>query len=114
MTYDEIAAFFAVPRPTVVLNFERERGPANSPSPNVEPADKTAADILNRMWKTASGRRQLIAAGSADGISQVIGKSPTAVKEAGIIWDEQIQPALKAARYGTRIEREERRRKGRS
>lgn len=114
MTYDEIAAFFAVPRPPAVPDIERERVPANSPSPNVEPADKTAADILNRMWKTDSGRRQLIAAGSADGISQVIGKSPTAVKEAGVIWDEHIKPALSGARYGAKIEREERRRKGRS
>jgi isocitrate lyase len=56
----------------------------------------------------------LIAAGSAAGISRLIGMSETAVKEAGIIWLETIKPALSAARYAARIERDERRRKGRS
>ena len=83
----------------------------NRPS---DAADETTAEILNRMWRTSSDRRQLIAAGSAAGISRLIGMSETAVKEAGIILDEKIKPALAAARYAARIERDERRRKGRS
>ena len=77
-------------------------------------ADETTAEILNRMWRTPSDRRQLIAAGSAAGIGRLIGMSETAVKEAGIIWLETIKPALSGARYAARIERDERRRKGRS
>jgi len=87
---------------------------AGSGNRRSDAADETTAEILSRMWRTADGKRQLKAAGSAEGISQLIGKSETAVKEAGIIWDEKIKPALSGARYATRIEREERRRKGRS
>ena len=93
---------------------ERERVPVNNTSPNVEAADETAAEILSRMWKDPRERHQLIAAGSADRIAQLIGKGATVVKQAGIIWDENIKPALAAARYAAKIEREERRRKGRS
>lgn len=77
-------------------------------------ADETTAEILNRMWKAPRERQRLIAAGSAAGIAPLIGKGATAVKTAGIIWDEKIKPALAAARYAARIERDERRRKGRS
>lgn len=77
-------------------------------------ADETTAEILNRMWKAPRERQRLIAAGSADGIAPLIGKGATAVKTAGIIWVEKIKPALAAARYAARIERDERRRKGRS
>jgi hypothetical protein len=114
MTYDEISAFFAVPRHPVASEAEREHLPVNKPSPNVEAADETAAEILNRMWKAPRERQRLIAAGSADGIAQLIGKGATAVKTAGIIWVENIKPALAAARYAAKIEREDRRRKGRS
>lgn len=114
MTYDEIAAFFAVPRHPVVSDVEREQVPAEYASPTVESVDETATDILSRMWKTSDGRRQLKAAGSAAAIGLLIGKGATAVKTAGIIWDEKIKVSLEAARYAARIERADRRRRGRS
>lgn len=97
-----------------IREVERERVPVKNPLPNVEAADETAAEILSRMWKDPRERHQLIAAGSADRIAQLIGKGATVVKQAGIIWDEKIKPALAAARYAAKIEREERRRKGRT
>ena len=114
MTYDEIAAFFAVPLNTPPLGDEVEEMPLNeAPSTGVV-ANETTSEILDRMWRNPRDRQRLIAAGSADKISKLIGKSKTAVIDSGPIWDEKLKLALNGTRFGVKLVRQEGRRKGQS
>ena len=63
-----------------------------------KPRGKTAAELLQEWWSDADKRERLLNAGSADRIARLIGKSETAVKEAGPIWTSKIAPALKSCR----------------
>lgn len=65
----------------------------------------TAAEILHRWYSDPRKKPQLLAAGSAEGVGNLIGKSKSAVIGAGPIWDDKIKPALAGQRAYARIER---------
>jgi hypothetical protein len=72
------------------------------------PRGETTAERLTKLWKDKeSGRKKLLAAGTAEGVALLIGRSKTAVVEAGPIWDDKIAPALKAQRDLSRYHRDE-------
>jgi hypothetical protein len=73
------------------------------------PRGEPTAELLRQLWNTTEGKSKILAAGSAEKIGMVIGKSATAVKEAGPIWDKKILPALEAHRSLVRLHREEER-----
>jgi hypothetical protein len=66
-----------------------------------------AAERLRQMWIDLEGKKKILAAGNAEGVARLIGRSKTAVVEAGPIWDDKIAPALKAQRDLVRYHREE-------
>jgi hypothetical protein len=82
-----------------------------------QPADETkptrrgepTAERLRQLWIDPEGKKKILAAGNAEGVAYLIGRSKTAVVEAGPIWDGKIAPALKAQRDLARYHREEER-----
>jgi len=71
------------------------------------PRGEPAAELLRQLWSTPEGRQQILTAGSAEKVALMIGKSKTAVVEAGPIWDDKIAPQLKAQRDLVRYHRSE-------
>jgi hypothetical protein len=65
----------------------------------------TAAEILHRWYSDPRKKPQLLAAGSAEGIGRLIGKSKSQVIGAGPVWDDKIKPALAGQRTYARMER---------
>lgn len=63
-----------------------------------KPRGKTTGELLGEYWRDPKKRQQLLNAGSAERIGKLIGKSETAVKEAGPIWTDKIAPWLKSVR----------------
>lgn len=114
MTYDEIVAFFSVPRGGLSPKAEDNAPPVSEQGAPNKGRKETTAELLTRLWADPAERRLLRAAGSAAGIADYTGRSETSIKESGMIWDEKIKPSLQAARYASRIEREEAKRKRRS
>jgi hypothetical protein len=88
---------------------------APTPPASGQPTDETkpkrrgepAAERLRQLWVDPEGKKKILAAGNAEGVARLIGKSKTAVVEAGPIWDDKIAPALKAQRDLVRYHREE-------
>jgi hypothetical protein len=71
------------------------------------PRGEPAAELLRKLWSTPEGKQQILTAGSAEKVALMIGKSKTAVVEAGPIWDDKIAPQLKAQRDLVRYHRSE-------
>ncbi|MCX7432667.1 MAG: hypothetical protein NTY17_17035 [Planctomycetia bacterium] len=63
-----------------------------------KPRGKSTGELLGEHWRDPKKRQQLLNAGSAERIGKLIGKSATAVKEAGPIWTDKIAPWLKSVR----------------
>jgi hypothetical protein len=90
---------------------------APTPPSSGQPTDETkpkrrgepAAERLRQLWVDPEGKKKILAAGNAEGVALLIGRSKTAVVEAGPIWDDKIAPALKAQRDLVRYHREEER-----
>lgn len=58
------------------------------------PAQESAAQAIRRMLSNPTDRARLVEAGSAAGVAKLIGKSPSAVKEAGRPWEELCELLL--------------------
>ena len=120
MGYGELDAFFRVRHgqlkiqlggtietntPSITFCDAAPPAPHHKPRPRGEPA----SELLHKLWTTREGKEKILAAGSAEKIGMLIGKSTTAVKEAGPIWDTKIRPALDAQRTLIRYHRGEER-----
>lgn len=73
------------------------------------PRGEATSELLRKLWGTVEGKKKILAAGSAEKIGLMIGKSKTAVVEAGPIWTDKISPQLKAQRSLLRYHRDEER-----
>lgn len=69
----------------------------------------TTPERLEAMWRDPDKKIQVLAAGNAEGVGRLIGRSKTSVIDAGRIWDDEISPALASQRSLTRYHREENR-----
>lgn len=67
----------------------------------------TTPERLEAMWRDPDKKTQVLAAGNAERVARLIGRSKTSVIGAGRIWDDEILPALASQRSLTRYHREE-------
>lgn len=100
-------------RMPAATDYESQNASANASAqgrPRIKarmPRGKTTAELLQEWWSDADKRKELLSAGSAARIARLIGKSETAVKEAGPIWTSRIAPALKSCRIVAIVVRHE-------